>query len=92
MPHHLVRHFLKKRCDKSYAQKFQKSKKRFVILKLIDRSGRNPINYKKNYYNGSKKESKESSPEEESSSEEARIVFKKHLGIRRGVFYFRNRL
>jgi hypothetical protein len=39
--------FFKKRRDKSYPQKFQKSKKRFVILKLIDRSGRNPINYKK---------------------------------------------
>jgi len=49
VPHLLVRHFLKKRRDKSYPQKFQKSKKRFVILKLIDRSGRNPINYKKSF-------------------------------------------
>ena len=42
-----MRHFFKKRCKKSYPQKFQKLKKRSAILKLIDRSGRNPINYKK---------------------------------------------
>jgi hypothetical protein len=50
--------FFKKRRDKSYPQKFQKSKNHFAILKLIDRSGRNPINYKKIIIMAAKKKAK----------------------------------
>jgi hypothetical protein len=68
VPHHLVRHFFKKRRDKSYAQKFQKSKNCFVILKLIDRSGRNPINYKKIITMAAKKKAKKVAPKKKAAA------------------------
>ena len=53
-----MRHFFKSVAQKSYPQKFSKLKNRFAILKLIDRSGRNPINYKKITTMAAKKKAK----------------------------------